>query len=636
MKNNVKKHKKSKDSATYKRQYYDLYPKKESDDLTKIIAIQIANEAGPFKEGLVKAILENDYLYFISHNISYNDYTPHSCRYIAAVRQVCALYSKDNDLHISGVSPRENCLKSFIETEQKCRVTNQRLFTLLQSEHDMFSAYPFLEAILRKVTEIVGDAPELCDATFSYGPGSSVNVSKKYSSPLNKLNAGLQCSSRMLSDLGLDYICNFPHLLDQHADQIDVVCARFDMVPKNALTLRTTVTEPGLNMPGQKFLGQTLRARLFDYGLDLSVGQEVNQALALLGSINDEIVTVDAKNASNTISIFAIYLALYFSKDWFDVLNSFRSPLFDIEGVSKPYSTEMFSSMGNGFTFELETVVFYAISLVATQMAGGDTSMVKVYGDDMIVPSEAYPYLREYLEFFGFEVNVDKTYTSGPFRESCGKDYFFGTDIRPFYKKDRWTDARLIGFLNRDGAHLHLLSQSFRNYLINTIRSDFAIGPLGIGDGHLVPYYENEIKTRFYKRIHRSVRQRMKNGDAHGFVFETTITRPLTSLTDKQKRDAALENNLYPLYDIYNRPEHRKIYDKRIMTNDETFDRNGDIDIMSFSLSPVYSIGRESDPYTLPGGWRAEKVYVYFVNFPDFPLELGIDFTSRRHMFCIN
>jgi len=33
----------------------------------------------------------------------------------------------------------------------------------------------------------------------------------------------------------------------------------------------------------------------------------------------------------------------------------------------------------------------------------------------------------------GFLVNVDKTYTSGPFRESCGKDYYEGFDVSSVY-----------------------------------------------------------------------------------------------------------------------------------------------------------------------------------------------------------
>ncbi|DAD52607.1 RNA-directed RNA polymerase [ssRNA phage SRR6960551_4] len=630
MKNKIKTKSKKNvvNNSDYIRHYYDLYPKKESKQLTKFLAFQIAQQAGPFARELKRLILADDYPGLLAYDIAYNDFKARDCRYIAAARQVLAFYSKDSELTLDGVNPAINCLKSFIETEAKCKSTNKRLALLCETEHELFSDYPFVFRIARKISQILGACPSFEEATFTFGPGSTTNVAKKRSSPLNKLNAEMQSSSRMLfSDWGRSFYNTFNALREKSPQ---LATAVFGMVPKNALTLRTTVTEPTLNMPAQKFLGKHIRKRLFSIGLDLKRGQTVNQSLALLGSINNEIATVDAKNASNTISIFAVYLALIQSKDWFEALNSCRSPLFKFKDGYTPYSTEMFSSMGNGFTFELETLIFYAISIVACEDLGINTQYVSTYGDDMVIPSEAYPLLVTYLNFYGFEVNETKTFTDGPFRESCGKDYFFGQNIRPFYKKDQWTNARLISFLNKDGLEHNFLNQHVRSWLIRNMKGPYNTGPLNSGDGHLVPYYINELTTHSFSRIHRSVRQRMKHGDAPGFVFKTIVKGPLRSKSHRESKTAELKSNLYPLYSIHNRPEHRKIYDCAISTKDEYFDSYGNFiepESSFYVIDTTYDESSlESDPYVLPGGWRAKEVKMYFVNFPEFPPQVHFDF----------
>lgn len=93
------------------------------------------------------------------------------------------------------------------------------------------------------------------------------------------------------------------------------------------------------------------------------------------------------------------------------------------------------SSMGNGFTFELETLIFYGLcSAVIELLASKDMDhRCTVFGDDIIIASELVPALREVLLYFGFVMNPKKTFSEGPFRESCGKHFFYGNDVTPFY-----------------------------------------------------------------------------------------------------------------------------------------------------------------------------------------------------------
>jgi len=55
----------------------------------------------------------------------------------------------------------------------------------------------------------------------------------------------------------------------------------------------------------------------------------------------------------------------------------------------------------------------------------------KVYGDDIIVRNGVFTPLLSLLTVCGFRVNPRKTFSTGPFRESCGADWFFGEDVRP-------------------------------------------------------------------------------------------------------------------------------------------------------------------------------------------------------------
>jgi hypothetical protein len=56
---------------------------------------------------------------------------------------------------------------------------------------------------------------------------------------------------------------------------------------------------------------------------------------------------------------------------------------------------------------------------------------VYVYGDDIIIDSKFTESVVRGLSQIGLLVNLEKTYRSGPFRESCGGDFHFGMDVTP-------------------------------------------------------------------------------------------------------------------------------------------------------------------------------------------------------------
>jgi hypothetical protein len=177
----------------------------------------------------------------------------------------------------------------------------------------------------------------------------------------------------------------------------------------------------------QKGVGDAIRSRLRRVGIDLN-DQSRNRELAREGSINDLLATIDLSSASDSIAYSLVESIVPIA--WFSLLSGLRSPITTIDGDD--HVNAMFSSMGNGFTFELESLIFYSLAR-ATAYFMNEKGTISVYGDDIIIPASLCPDLTYVLEFCGFSVNTEKSFSSGPFRESCGGHYYYGSDITPFY-----------------------------------------------------------------------------------------------------------------------------------------------------------------------------------------------------------
>lgn len=198
-------------------------------------------------------------------------------------------------------------------------------------------------------------------------------------------------------------------------------------VPKTVKTHRSIAVEPLLNGFVQKGVDLALRLRLKRIGIDLQ-DQEPNRQMAREGSYDDVdgFCTIDLSSASDSIATEVCRTLLPY--DWFYMLDSIRSRKYNYRGVISPF--EKFCSMGNGFCFPLETLLFTAACHAVK--AGRPGIDFRVYGDDIIVRKQFYEPVVALLNYLGFAVNREKTFSQGPFRESCGADWFGGKDVRPF------------------------------------------------------------------------------------------------------------------------------------------------------------------------------------------------------------
>jgi len=95
--------------------------------------------------------------------------------------------------------------------------------------------------------------------------------------------------------------------------------------------------------------------------------------------------------------------------------------------------------MGSALCFPVEAMVFTTLIFLGIQRSLntpltprsllGYVDLVRVFGDDIIVPTDEVPSVIQTLEHFGARVGLDKSFWSGSFRESCGGDYFMGEDV---------------------------------------------------------------------------------------------------------------------------------------------------------------------------------------------------------------
>jgi len=223
---------------------------------------------------------------------------------------------------------------------------------------------------------------------------------------------------------------------------------RFTTVPKDSTKDRGIAVEPSINLYFQLGYGRILRKRLSLAGINLAKGQDIHRRVACEASISGRHCTLDLSNASDTICTNLVKLVL--PADWFEVLNDLRSKKTLFGGSW--HLLEKFSSMGNGFTFELETLIFLCLALALDDGSGHKLEPgvnVFVYGDDIIVPTECSKAVIAALSFFGLTVNDSKSFVDGPFRESCGGDYFLGVDVRPHFLKESPNEPQqLISFAN--------------------------------------------------------------------------------------------------------------------------------------------------------------------------------------------
>lgn len=363
--------------------------------------------------------------HYLDHNSFADDYL------------ITSLLRKSPNLPTS-FDREKNAIDSFYEGEKMCSETNDRI---LAGGLD-----PLLCSLSGIIARILGPLKRrdlrFIEDSFSNGPGATVTVA----------GSGLCPSQKQRSIPTLTYnLIPFARVTmgklfsDYHSHWEVVEGNKFSTVPKNSKTDRGICIEPYMNIRVQKGIGALISRRLKSCGIDIS-RQDINRSFASLCE-ELEMATIDLSSASDSISELLVYRLL--PPDWFELLELCRSPCTTMPDGTV-VKNEKFSSMGNGYTFELETLIFYAIAIYGTSREVG-THELTVYGDDIIIPRECAESVMLTLHLCGFKVNSSKTFLAGKFFESCGSDWFNQKPVRPFFLRktnDNRTPYPLI-FCNR-------------------------------------------------------------------------------------------------------------------------------------------------------------------------------------------
>jgi hypothetical protein len=376
---------------------------------------------------------------------------------------------------------RAIALGRFESAETQCQETNRRW----RSWYVDGSGSPpdpvdrILSMTKRNIQYILGAFPkdDLLD-NCRWGPGATTSIRNPRTSVYEKYLEPLTGSGRCLT--------LFSPLLEEvplwKSFQRGFYCVsngnKVVLVPKDAKTLRSIAAEPSFDSFIQLGIGRLMRRCLLRHGVDLS-SQETNRDLARYGSLTGKVATVDMKMASD----MAAYVPIkhLFPTDWLVAMEACRSTHWRMGAQSGVYSK--FSSMGNGYTFEMETLLFYAIATAVADHLGLPWWEVSAFGDDLTIGVEGVPLLTTVLSAVGFTVNESKSYDSGPFRESCGKDYFFGSNVRPYFVRSLLRDVRDLMKFHNGILNVHTpLSRTAAKALRLAKPSDRVFGPSSLGD----------------------------------------------------------------------------------------------------------------------------------------------------------
>jgi hypothetical protein len=312
------------------------------------------------------------------------------------------------------------------------------------TEFDLDERQTFiLSAVCRSILPNIDTFDER-ELPCKHGPGAvfeSISTNQKWQSLLEH--------SLVLDELGFDCVAYELHGLADSSNSseygVSGDTSKLISVLKSSTSRRTITIEPVVRQFVQQGLNTVLRDNISRCSvlrncLDLT-DQTHNQKLALIGSLTGVWATMDLKSASDLLSVKIVEEVFRFRPRFLSWLIRSRSPRFK----DGNYHSELrkYAGMGNATTFPVQSVVFASLAIAA--IIDGSSKFpsykeiervsrrVRVYGDDIIVPTEHVHQVADWISLVGLKVNEKKTFSKGNFRESCGVDAYRGYEVTPLY-----------------------------------------------------------------------------------------------------------------------------------------------------------------------------------------------------------
>lgn len=357
-------------------------------------------------------------------------------------------------------------MASFIEANNFCKTQTVEAFrnwdgqpsigysiaTARQLLYQWFSSKRTVEEAAITMTDI--------ESSARFGPGASVGMKGKPTTLYFKCgDAPMTAGSDFVrswyeSSVAQNPLCEAAEMARKARQGAILVQSNGNLafVPKSYSARRIVITEASLNTYFQLGLGEEMQRVLREHtGISFSTQPDLNVELARQGSIDGTYATMDLKQCSDYISRALVeFMFPPVIVRWFNKLRT------NCVTTANGEQIELFmcSTMGNGFTFPLQTILLVACVLgvydtLGIPVATQNGRNYGVFGDDIVVTADAYHLLSSVLQALGLRVNQAKSFNEGSFRESCGADFLNGTNVRGVYLKRYQTDTDLLSCFNR-------------------------------------------------------------------------------------------------------------------------------------------------------------------------------------------
>jgi hypothetical protein len=342
-------------------------------------------------------------------------------------------------------------------------------------------------------------------------------------------------------------------------EDVDAQCnaptgiAKLISVPKSSSARRTISMEPVYKQFIQQGLNTVLRDAISRctvlQGCLALTDQSANQMACLEGSRTSKIATIDLSSASDRLSLQLVKKIFASKGPFLEDLVSSRSSFITVDSTC--YELKKYAGMGNATTFPVQSVAFALLAICSILSSGGirptfgnvvrASRLLRVFGDDITIPTEYVVSLDNWLTFYGLKINHKKSFSTGFFRESCGVDAFHGKDVTPVYVKS-WPTL----LMGKQDLVPHLVSVSNSFWMRGLYEAsdcvrqavEDLVGPLPL------------VSTRssglgWHSRVDTNIAQKW-DGKLQRFVFRTLEVRG-TRIPDPLDGYAALLKSLLSL-----------------------------------------------------------------------------------------
>lgn len=356
---------------------------------------------------------------------------------IFAVRQVSLMSAKVS----RSASPRREAaaMRGFIECEKSVRDHDSS-----RKERDLADFRRVSRLLFAGIFARIDARVYACEVIPRHGPGATadrIKGNRKWD--LSVWTDRLEAVFPYV-EYGIPSYRYWNHRSVEHLEPGAELPVRVISVPKTLKTPRIIAIEPTCMQYMQQALSRELVSEIEGHDtLSSLIGftdQTPNQRMAREGSISGALATLDLSEASDRVSN-QLVRELFAPHPWLAKgVDACRSRKADVPGHGVVRLAK-FASMGSALCFPVEAMVFLTIALIGIEKSQGRRlsrssirrlrGRVRVYGDDIIVPSTYAACVSDSLEDFGLRVNRSKSFWTGRFRESCGKDWYDGVDVTP-------------------------------------------------------------------------------------------------------------------------------------------------------------------------------------------------------------